>query len=269
MKRIVTVVAPVAAALAASGVLAAAAAAAPPQYVGCVKAAKSGKTYTGAYVNKTCSEASVGHDGKYELGAAKLPAKVKGTAGKIDIYLYNPETKAIEGHFECSSGKESGEITGASTGTLSVSYSLCRATGQLAGPCNSPGQKSGVVVSEPLQTNLVWLNEAETQPGIEVSPVSASEITKVVCAGGAETAELTGAMLGTVSPTSEASKAQTISFAADPSTGAPEFTGSWEEGAFRAQPLVSNLRGLKEYEGVPSAQNSVFTQKGPAVLIGA
>ena len=114
----------------------------------------------------------------------------------------------------------------------------------------------------------MWLNEAETQPGVLVTAASAGEITKVVCAGGAETAELRGAMLATVTPTTEASKVQTISFAADATTGEPKFFGQWEEGLFREQPLRSNLKGLKEYEGVPTAQNSVVTQKGPALLIG-
>lgn len=268
MRRIGMVMLTLAAALAAVAIATAAAWAAPPRYMTCAKAAKSGKTYTGGYANKTCSEASAGHEGKYELATPTFPAKVKGTIGKVDIYLYNPLSKKLEGHFECTSGKESGELTGSSEGTLTVSYSLCRATGQLSGPCESPGQKAGVVLSEPLTSRLVWLNEAETEPGVRVTATSGGEITKVDCAGGAETAELTGAMLASVTPTTEAAKAQTISFTADATTGEPEFVGQWEGGLFHEEPLRSNLKGLKEYEGVPTAQNSVVTQKGPALLIG-
>src|SRR5581483_8695831 len=93
----------------------------PPKYLSCNKAAKVGKTYTGAYANKTCSEEAPGHEGKYELGApTKLPAKVKDTVGKIDIYLYNPITKKAEAHFECASGKASGAITSATGGELTI-----------------------------------------------------------------------------------------------------------------------------------------------------
>ncbi len=269
MRGIGTIVLGVAALFASSLGAAASASASPPQYLACVKAARSGKAYTGAYADKTCSEASPGHDGKYELGAPKLPAKLKGTVGKVDIYLYNPLTKAIEGHFECSSGKESGEIVSGTEGTLSTSYSLCHATGQLAGPCESPGQKAGVVVSEALDTRLVWLDEAQTVPGVAVTAASpGGDITQVQCAGGAETAELTGTMLATVGPTGEAAKSQTISFGADAGDGEPDFSGTWEEGSFQAAGLLSNLKGIKEYGGVPSSQSSVFTQKGPALLIG-
>lgn len=271
MKRSTIVGLSVAAAILASVVGAAGAAAAPPQYLACVKAAKSGRTYTGAYADKTCSEAAPGHEGKYELGAlTKLPAKVKGTVGKVDIYLYNPITKTVEGHFECASGKDSGTITGAREGTLSFTYSGCLATGALAGPCSSTGQKSGVVVSQPLATRLVWLNEAVTEPGIQLKAATeGGGLTSVVCAGGAETAELLGTMTARVGPTAEASKVGSITFSANPTTGEPELAGSWEGGLFSPEPLRSNLKGLRTYEGVPTSQSSTFTQKGPAVLVGA
>ncbi len=248
----------------------ASAAAAPPQYEACTKAAKAGKTYTGGYANKTCSEPSAGHEGKYELGTlTAVPATVKEKLGKVDIYLYNPMTKKTEGHFECSKGKGSGTITGASTGEVTFSYSGCKATGSLAGPCNSPGQKAGNVASTALTTRLVWLNEAETEPGIQFKPATeGGPITSVICAGGAETAELVGTMTGQIGPTGEASKNQTLTFGAN-EVGEADFAGSWEGGTFSSEPLLSNLKGIKEFTGVPSAEGAVFEQKGPAVLIGA
>jgi hypothetical protein len=258
----------IAAICALGAVAATAATAAEPAYVACVKAPKSGKTYTGKFSDKTCSEANAKAEGKYELGAPKFPAKLKGTVGKMDIYLYAPATKKIEGHFECAAGKEIGSLTSGSEGTLGVSYSGCKATGGLAGPCNSPGQKSGTVHAEPLASRLVWLDEAETEAGLELRPATpGGALTKVVCAGGAETAELTGTMLASIAPTAGASKLETISLTASPTTGEPAFTGEWEEGSFVPKPLYSNLKGLKEFEGVPTGQNAVVAQKGPAVLI--
>jgi hypothetical protein len=242
--------------------------AAQPEYLGCVKAAKSGKVYTGKFANKTCSEPNAKSEGKYELGAAKLPGKLKGTTGKMDIYLYAPLTKKLEGHFECTGGKESGTLTSSTTGTMSVSYSGCKATGGLAGPCNSPGQKSGTVMTEPLATKLAWLNEAETEPGLEIKPATpGGALTKVVCAGGGETAEMVGTMLASFAATAGTSKIETISLTASATTGEPEFSGVWEEGGFVSEPLLSNLKGIKEFEGVPTGQNDTITQKGPTILI--
>jgi hypothetical protein len=254
-----------------SGVAAAGAAAAPPRYLACNKAAKVGKAFTGAYANKTCSETSPEHNGKYEVGAlTKLPSKVKGTVGAVNIYLYNPIEHKIEGHFECSSGKAAGTITSASDGTVSATYKGCKATGQLAGPCNSKGKKPGEVVTEALDSRLVWLNEAETEPGIQYVPATeGGSITSVVCAGGAETAELVGAMTGRIAPTSEISKNQTISFVGSATTGEPEFAGQWAEGTFLSEPLLSNLKGVKTFSGVPTSQDSVISEKGPAVEVGA
>jgi hypothetical protein len=258
----------VAAILALAAITTASAFASEPEYVACVKAAKSGKTYTGKYSDKACSEANVKAEGKYELGAPKLPAKLKGTVGKVDIYLYKPATKTVEGHFECSGGKEAGSMTSTREVTFSATWTSCKATGSLAGPCNSPSQKAGVVATESLVGKLVWLNEAETQAGLQIKPAAAGgAITKVVCAGGAETAELAGTMLASIAPTSGASKLQTISLTASATTGEPEYQGHWESGSFDEEPLYSNLKGLKEFEGVPTGLNGVFAQKGPAVLI--
>ena len=268
MKRSMIVGAVTAALLSTTAVASASAAA--PQYLTCSKAAKSGKTYTGGYANKTCSETSPGHEGKYELGPlTALPAKLTGKLGKVDIYLYNPMLKKIEGHFECTSGKETGSITSTREGTASLSYSGCHATGGLAGPCESPSQKAGVVVTHPLVSRLAWLDEAQTVPGIEFKPATeGGPITSVVCAEGAETAELLGTMTGTITPTSATSKTQTLGFAANATTGEPEYKGSWETGSFSSEPLYSNLYGIKEYAGVPTGQTSTVAQKGPAVLIG-
>jgi hypothetical protein len=268
MSRGTIVGACIAAVCALGSVAAASASAAAPAYVACAKAPKSGKAYTGQFNDKACSEANAKAEGKYELGAPTFPAKLKGTVGKMDIYLYAPALKKVEGHFECAAGKESGSLTSGSEGTLGVRYSGCKATGGLAGPCNSPGQKSGTVLTETLASRLVWLDEAETEAGLELRPVTpGGTLTEVVCAGGAETAELAGTMLASVEPTAGASKLETISLTASATTGEPAFTGEWEAGSFVPEPLYSNLKGLKEFEGVPTGQNAVVAQKGPAVLI--
>ena len=269
MKRSTSVLLCVAVSCALSITAASGAYGATPEYKACAKTVKVAGKFTGAFINKACTETSPGHEGKYELAAPTVPAAVKGKVGKIDIYLYDPKTEKIEGHFECAKGKDTGTITSTTEGTVSVAYSGCQATGALAGPCNSPAQKPGVVVTETLATRLVWLNEAEDEPGIQfAASTPGGPLTAVVCAGGAETAELVGTMTGKVEPTPGASKAQTFAFNASSVNGAPEFMGQWSGGLFQSEPLKSNLKGVKEFEGVPTGQSSTFSQKGPSVLIG-
>ena len=97
--------------------------------------------------------------------APKLPAKLKGKFGKVDIYLYNPMRKKIEGHFECAAGKETGTITSAREGTASLCYPDCVATGSLAGPCNSPGQKAGAVVTHRWRRASCGSTKRKPSPG--------------------------------------------------------------------------------------------------------
>lgn len=262
------------AALAASAIAVASASAATPEYLACGKAAKSGKKYTGKYTNKTCSAPSATNEGKYELVKPKFPAKVKGTIGKVNIYLYNPmeHPTKIEGHFQCASGKDKGELTGSREGKIALTYSHCEATGKLVGPCNSTGQKPGVVAEE-LATKLVWLNEAETEPGIEMTAAKApGSITDVECdkseGKALETSELFGAIFGKVGPTSEALKTETLTIEASETTGEPTWDGFYEGGVFTHEKLYAKLEGLIAHPEVPVGQSSVFSQKGPAILVG-
>jgi len=266
MRRISTVGVCVLAMLALGAVAVSSASAASPEYVTCAKVKKSGKTYTGKYGNKTCSEVNAKGEGKYERAPLVKAAKFKGTIGHVTIYLYDPLTESIEGRFECTGGKDSGSVTNSHEGTLSIAYSGCEATGEkLKGPCNSPGAKAGVVTSSALTTKLVWLNEEESEPGIEFKAVSGG-IAAVECSH-IETAELVGTMTAKIGPTKETSKSQTMTMVASATNGKPELSGQWEGAVFHEEALKSNLTGFIAHEGVPTSQTSTFTQKGPDVLI--
>jgi len=271
MRRISTVGACVLALVALGAVAVSSASAAGPEYITCAKAAKSGKTYTGEYNNKTCSEENSKSEGKYERAplTVKKADKVKGTVGAVNIYLYEPknEVEPLKGHFVCTSGKFSGSIINSHEGTIAITYSGCEAKGTLAGPCNSPHAKNEIVATSTLASKLVWLNEAETEPGIQFKAKSGA-ISTVECDMGIETAELVGTMTAKIAPTKETSKAQTMTFTASSTTGAPEFSGQWEGATFLSEPLQSNLKGVESHEAVPTSQNSVLSQKGPDVLIG-
>jgi hypothetical protein len=251
-----------------------AAAAGGPEYLACGKAKKVNKKYTGHYGNKTCTEVSLTNEGKYERTAAKFPIKTKSKFGKTTIYLYNPMEHKAETEVPCEAGSESGTITASREQTLTMIYSGCTVppSGKFPGPCNSPGEKSGVVVTKPLATKLVWLDEAETMPGILVSPAEPGGVfEEVLCLSGKVKVKQTGSLLAKLTPAGELTKLITATFTASPTTGEPEFGSYWEGGTATEVKLFSELKAEKfgiDYPAVPTSETSTIPQKSGKVLIG-
>lgn len=269
MKRVRIVGLCIAGVLAISAVAAGSAAAAEPEYLTCAKAAKVGKTYTGKYTDKHCSEVNVKGEGKYERTAVKVPDKFKSKSGVTTIYLYEAATHTLKLKVECKKDKDEGEIFNSREAKLRITYEECEPQGTaLSGKCTTNGQaKAGTVVTEPLVSKLVWVNEAETEPGIDVqAAVPGGPIEKMVCVG-AENAELLGSMVGKISPVNAASKTQTLTFNASPTTGEPEFFGTWEGAAFSPETLTAELSGLETYSHVPVGLSGSEPQKGAEVIV--
>ena len=257
-----------------------AAAAKGPEYLGCGKAAKVNKKYTGHYSNKTCSEVSATNEGKYERVADKFPVKLKSKFGGATIYLYDPLEHQIESEVPCENGTAAGTITGAREGTLTLSYSGCSVPetfrngkkSKFVGPCNSPGQGTGVVVTHTLTIKPVWLNESETVPGILLSAAEAGgAYEEVLCAGGEVKVKQTGSLLGKVTPAGELTKLLTVIFTASQTSGEPEFGSDWEEGTRTEVKLYSELKAEKfhiEYPAVPTSEEATVPLKSGKVLVG-
>lgn len=249
----------------------ASASAAEPEYLACVKASKVAKKYTGKYTTKTCSTEEAKGEGKYERGAAKFPVKFKGKSGEALIYEFAPKENGgtIHAKLECKKDKDEGDLTNSREGTAKITYEGCESKGALAGPCTSMGMKVGVIVSEPLVTKLVWLDEHESVPGIalEAATHGGQFVKKVECANGAESAEQFGSLVGKVSPIGESSKLITVTFAANPEHGFQEFEGFWEGAAFMTDTLTTNFSGLQTQTAVPTSESSVEVQKGGAILV--
>jgi len=187
--------------LALSAMVVASASAALPEYKACVKVAKNGvtKKYEGKYSVKTCAteasptEQSEGKKNKYEReeynkGKSATPTfkgKNVGTPKNLIVDPTCPEGKFNNGTHKCEEpgkakgsekaqiggvtecGKEAvlGTITGPKTTQWKTTYSKCKA---LETPCNTAGEKSGVIVTDQLEATLVYLNSAKTEPGIQV-----------------------------------------------------------------------------------------------------
>lgn len=252
---------------------AAGAATATPEYLVCGKAKKVGKTYTGKYNNKTCTEANAEGKGKYEYVPLTKKAKLKkGTVGHLDIYLYNPKPgeEKVEGHFECEGGTASGTITNSHEGTLALTYKGCKSNGRLVGSCNSVGEKeAGVVVLQPLATTLEWLNSEEDLPGVAIRPATEKgKFALVDCASGVAEVELVGTLTGKVEST-PSEKALSYAINASAATGHPEFEGHYSGGSFIADPLLTNVLApeIDVHSDVPTGQNSTVSLTGASVAI--
>jgi hypothetical protein len=261
-------------ALAALAATSVAAAAGSPEYLACGKAAKVNKKYTGKYTNSGCTETSATSEGKYERQAPKkFPIKTKSKFGETKIYLYNPLEHKKRSEVPCEKGSETGTINNSQEQTLTLTYTGCIVpkTGEFPGPCNSPGQKPGVVVTEPLVSKLVWLDEAETVPGIEISPATPGGVFEEVrCLVGNIEVKQTGSLLAKIAPIGEVTKLLTATLNADPTTGEPELAGYWEGGLETTAGLSSEIHGPNglDYPAVPTSEVSTIPQKTGKVLIG-
>jgi hypothetical protein len=271
MKRVRIVGLCITAVLAISAVAAGSAAAAEPEYLTCAKAAKVGKTYTGKYTDKHCAEVNAKGEGKYERTALKGPDKFKSKSGATNLYLYEPATHTLKLKVVCKKDKDEGEIFNSREAKLRITYEECEPQETvLTGKCTTNGQtKAGTVVTEPLISKLVWVNEAETEPGVDVqAETPGGPIEKMVCVG-AENAELLGSMVGKIGPVNSASKTQTLTFNASATTGEPEFFGTWEGAAFSPGTLTAELAGVANYKGVPVGLSSIEPQTGKEVIVSS
>lgn len=127
-----------------------------PTFKVCAKATKVGKSYTGKYNDKACTEANAEGKGKYELEEVAPGTKLSGTSKetKINAKSTAGATEAIT----CSKDTVAGEITGPNSFTDTVTYSKCVANGEKkTGACEDIVAAGG--------GELYWINAGETVAG--------------------------------------------------------------------------------------------------------
>jgi len=183
MKRIRIVGLCLVAVFALSALVASSASAALPEYMVCVKASKVGKLYTGHYTDKLCSkhatpaEEAAGKTNKYERAEWKKAKKFKFTGKNVNgtprnnivdpfgVNMVKGEKAQVKGTTTCTSEKVTGEVTGAKTEKWSTEYKGCEGLGT---PCNTAGDKSGVIKTEELEGTLVYIKKSTNTPGLRV-----------------------------------------------------------------------------------------------------
>lgn len=170
------------------------ASAAPLEYRSCVKAAKSGKLYTGKFLDKECTKEATakqieeGKANKYEsvVAAEEVPFTGKGktmtlvAAGKTVI---------------CKKTVSAGELTTERFAKETFTFEKCGVNGSTKAPCNSPAAGTGVIKTPTLSTGIVFTNPAETTLGVIVTRTG-GPIMEVQC--GATTIAVKGRVIGSL-----------------------------------------------------------------------
>jgi hypothetical protein len=197
-----------------SAVAAASASAAEPEYLSCVKAAKVGKTYTGGYNNKTCTEVNAKSEGKYATkpvaSGTTFTSKSKGA------------TFTVEGTIvKCKKDTDSGTFFGGGAIVEEITFSDCGVNGNKKEPCESAGAGAGTIKTNRLSDFLVYINAEETELGVHL--IGSGGWAEFSC--GAKSFALHGTLIGTIENTA---KGDTVVFKV--SGGHQEHTAYWEEG---------------------------------------
>ncbi len=250
-----------------------------PEFLGCAKVKKVNKKYTGHYSDKACSIVSETNEGAYERGAAKkFPIKTTGKFGETTIYLYNPMEHKYESEVPCKTGAVAGTINNSTEETIKLTYKGCNVPKEFAdheksqfpGACNSPGKKPEEVATETLAAKLVWLDEAETEPGLLISPAPPGTTFGVVeCVKGLVKVKQYGSILAKLTPVGAVSKTLTAAINANTTTGEPEFGGYWEGATQTEVKLFSEIHAPNGIEktAVPTSQISTIPEKDGKVLV--
>lgn len=142
-----------------------------PEYFICAKTKGTGK-----YEDKACSKPASPGPGNYErvvwTHAKKKLVKAK-NKGRVLENLVNPfgenmkagEPGQIEGQTTCGKEQLAGEVSGPRSTIYKTTYSKCSTVGV---KCNSAGQPEGTIVTDQLESELVWLDKARTKVGIRI-----------------------------------------------------------------------------------------------------
>ncbi len=166
-----------------------------PTWYECAKAAKVGKTYTGKFTNKTCTEASAESKGEYELKEGI--GKAKEFKGKGGVAVLHIKTFAGDDTVTCQSSKETGKLELPNReSNVVVKFSKCKALETKV--CTSAGAKAGEIALPPMKGELGYVEENVV--GLKLESEAHPGYTGLIVAFSCEDLEatVTGGLIGTV-----------------------------------------------------------------------
>ncbi len=124
-----------------------------------------------------------------EKGAFPTKTGFKGTSKESTF-----ETKGSHPALKCKEDTISGKLTGPSTDTAEIKFKKCKAS---VLSCKTKGASAEEIVLK-VKSKLVWLNEAETEPGEDLEPTEPP--VTIECTGlSKETLKVKGSTLCSIS----------------------------------------------------------------------
>ncbi len=166
--------------------------AAGPAWGRCAKAERikeGGKTtYEGAFTTAACTEASEGHNGRFEWDGGVFGTRFGLALRSATVTL---ETSA-KVKVTCTSAAGHGFYAGIrEVEGVALELGGCEAAGQ---PCTSPGASSGSIVAATLEGTLGWEEQAAHRVALELAPSGGAPFAEYSCAAGSSET-VTGAVL--------------------------------------------------------------------------
>jgi hypothetical protein len=242
-------------AVAALASVAVSSASAAPELYECAKAAKVGKTYTGNYNNKSCSEPNSKNEGKYQLQPGIGKAKAFKGSGKVAT-LHTP---AIGGEVACKTNKSSGKNSSTThqSGVI-AEFKTCTSLGK---KCTSAGEKAGTIKTNPLEGSFGYISKSPLKVGVELVGEGGKDSADFTCEG--LVIETKGAVIGEITGNINTFNKTTSNIFAVTGEGFQSVKNF--EGGPNVE-LVSEVNGSGPF---PSGQQATVTVKGEELELKA
>jgi hypothetical protein len=207
--------------LALAAVAASAASASQPEYLKCGKATKVGKTYTGGFNNKLCTEVNGKSEGKYATSALTTPDAYTGKSKTATLY-YSKPGGPIVWELTCKKGKEAAEIAEATSEEGLITLESCSLANEIT-------KAKAVKCTSPVAIPFAGLLREETVPATPHAGITyIFFLPEYSCAGVSfETTTNFPFVTGEVLPTA---KGEVGSFTVNKTTGAQNISQWVEEG---------------------------------------
>jgi hypothetical protein len=169
--------------------------------------------------------------------------------------------KAATSKVKCVSTSNTGQITGAKTGTVLVTFSGCKLSGTF--PCKSPGAGAEEIMTFSLDMTLGYISSATEDVGVDFKGLGGAEknlLAEFECndEGTLIPAKIKGSVIGLITPLGASTLTFTLNFAENETTKKQAVEKL--EGSAKDTLEVSLNKGVFE-EGVEKTEDTILTEK--------
>ncbi|HST33081.1 MAG TPA: hypothetical protein VLJ80_06120 [Solirubrobacteraceae bacterium] len=110
----------------------------------------------------------------------------------------------------CTAGKNTGTITGVKTvSKIVVTFTGCKSSGFA---CKTPTAASGELITTELTGTLGYTNTAKKEVGVKLAPTAGGKFIEFECVGGIIKVQVTGSVIGALTPVNTLSTKSTLTF---------------------------------------------------------